>query len=77
LWAGKKGRFESDDTLASLCTSDCTNALANWARRINGACGNSFINETNGDQIAPQYFVEDITEGYNELCFKNKLIMTY
>jgi hypothetical protein len=70
LWAGYGGRYESDDILATLCTSACAASLATWLRRAGGACTQRYVDEV-GNAILPAYFVERIAENYNLLCLKN------
>jgi hypothetical protein len=68
-WAGK-GRYEDDATLATLCTTTCTNALSTWLRRVAGACTVRY-NNGKGNAVLPAYWVESIVENYNIVCQKN------
>jgi hypothetical protein len=70
-WAGKDGRFETDETLNGLCSSTCASALSTWQRRVNGACGNVYATMPDGYSYLPQYFVEVFVEQYETLCLLN------
>ncbi|KEY68834.1 hypothetical protein S7711_09940 [Stachybotrys chartarum IBT 7711] len=68
--AGKDGRFESDQTLSSLCTSTCSTALSTFVRRIGQTCSNARI--VDGEysyHIA--YGAQLFIERYNRVCLKN------
>lgn len=68
--AGKDGRFESDETLSSLCTSTCTNALSTFVRRIGQTCNNARIVD-GGYSYHVTYGLELFIERYNRVCLKN------
>lgn len=68
-WAGR-GRFEDDATLAEVCTTTCSAAIATWQRRVIGACGTSRFNNGVGYLVLPQIFPEVVLEQYNLLCLK-------
>jgi hypothetical protein len=69
-WAGN-GRFEDDDTLQAVCTSDCLTSLNQWVRRASGACTVRY-NDTSGNAVLPAAWVENIVENYNTLCLTSK-----
>jgi hypothetical protein len=69
-WAGG-GRYEDDDTLKSLCTTDCSSSLSTWFRRTSGACTNRIV-DGSGRAILPAYLVESVVENFNQLCLQNK-----
>ena len=71
LWAGKNGRFETDDTLNYLCTADCSSALSTYMRRISGACGTSRYNGGDGYDYLAGYNGELVYERYQTLCLSN------
>jgi hypothetical protein len=72
LDAGRNGRFESDETLASVCTTACTNALTTWARRVAGACvaGRYPIHNGRGTVLA-SFLGQSTLERYYTLCVKS------
>lgn len=71
LWAGQNGRYESDATLAGLCTTTCSSALTTWARRVAGACGTSRFETKYGYAWLPQAYAEQYIERYNSVCLVN------
>lgn len=70
-----QGRFESDDTLAGLCTTACSTALSTWTRRITGACGTQRFETDQGLAWLPQAFAEQFTERFNVVCLRNSLVI--
>lgn len=68
--AGKDGRFESDQTLSSLCTNTCTTALSTLARRIGQTCSNARIVD-GGYSYHVAYGLQIFVERYNRVCLKN------
>lgn len=70
LWAGYDGRYEADDILATVCTSQCASSLSNWLRRASGACTTRYV-DASGNAILPAFYVETVVENYNLLCLKN------
>lgn len=71
LWAGQDGRFETDDTLEYLCTSTCASALSTYVRRVEGACGTSRYEGTDGYDYLAYYNAELVYERYESLCVTN------
>ncbi|KAH8895447.1 hypothetical protein GQ53DRAFT_839064 [Thozetella sp. PMI_491] len=68
--AGTDGRFESDETLAAVCTTTCASSLALWVRRVAGACGTSRY--TSGQaSLLVAFMAESVLENYSVLCLKN------
>lgn len=70
LEAGKDGRFESDSTLASVCTTTCTSSLTAWVQQVLGACGTSRYQDGQASVLA-SVLGQAVLERYSVLCLKN------
>jgi hypothetical protein len=70
LDAGKDGKFESDTTLASVCTTTCASSLSTWVRRVLGACATSRYLDGKASVMAGA-LGQAVLERYNVLCLKN------
>jgi len=62
---------QSDDTLASVCGTTCTNAWSTYLRRVTGACGTSRYDGGNGLLYLPLYNIEPVYEKFQSMCLKN------
>ncbi len=69
--AGKDGRFESDATLASVCTTACSLALATWVSSVTVACGTSRYQDGQASVLAVA-LSQSVLERYLVLCLKNR-----
>ncbi|KAL8366130.1 hypothetical protein RB595_004753 [Gaeumannomyces hyphopodioides] len=68
--AGIQGRFESDETLAKVCTSGCASSLATWVRRVVGACGQARYTDGRASVLAA-FLGQTRLEDYSTLCLKD------
>lgn len=69
-WAGRSGKFLTDDTVNGLCSDTCSGSLATWMRRINGAC-DTRLQRDDGYAVLPAYYAEVFIERYNLVCLEN------
>ncbi|KAK4108056.1 carbohydrate-binding module family 50 protein [Canariomyces notabilis] len=70
--AGRAGAFESDATLASVCTASCTNALTIWARRVSQVCSTSRYSTDGKTSVLATFLAQGIVETYSALCLQDK-----
>jgi hypothetical protein len=70
LYAGN-GRFETDATLAAVCTTSCQSALTTYIRRINQACGTTRYDGGDGFMYLAAFGAESVYERYQAVCLKN------
>lgn len=70
--AGRGGAFESDATLASVCTPTCTNALSVWSRRVTQVCGTSRYSTDGKTSVLATFLAQGIVEAYAALCVQDK-----
>lgn len=63
--------YESDGTLAALCTSDCTTALSTYQRRVTGACGSGRYDGGDGWMYLAGYNAQIVVERFEGVCLKN------
>jgi len=68
---GRAGTFENDATLASVCTTACTNALTTWNRRVVQACSTSRYSDGRMSVLAA-FLAQGVVEAYSALCLKDK-----
>ncbi|KAF7535385.1 hypothetical protein G7054_g5456 [Neopestalotiopsis clavispora] len=66
LYAGN-GRFETDATLAAVCTTSCQSALTTYIRRINQACGTTRYDGGDGFMYLAAFGAESVYERYQAL----------
>jgi hypothetical protein len=64
-------QYESDATLAAVCTSTCTTALSNYQRRVSGACGTSRYDGGDGWMYLAGYNAQIVVERFAGACLKN------
>jgi len=69
-WAGKSGKFETDITVANVCTVSCSTGLTTWLRRIESACAGTKLSRSDGYQVLPAYYAQVFIERWNLLCYK-------
>ncbi len=67
--AGRDGRFESDATLTSVCTTGCNLALATWVQHVTTACGSSRYQDGQASVLAVA-LSQSVLEQYLVLCLK-------
>ncbi|KAK4118090.1 carbohydrate-binding module family 50 protein [Parathielavia appendiculata] len=67
LDAGRNGKFESDATLATVCTTTCTSSLTSWVRRVLGACASSSYVEGQATVMAG-FLGQTILERQGQFC---------
>ncbi len=67
--AGRDGRFESDATLASVCTTACTDSLVSWRQSVTVACGSSRYQDGQAFVLAAA-LTQSVFERYSVLCLK-------
>ncbi len=68
--AGRDGKFESDATLATVCTPACTLSLATWAQHVTVNCGTSRYQDGQASVLAAA-LGQSVLERYLLLCLKN------
>lgn len=69
-WAGGR-RYERQETLEGLCTTDCHKSLSQWQESVSEACPQRF-DDGKGHLILPSFWIEHIVEHHNSLCLRNK-----
>lgn len=69
------GRFETDATLSTVCTSSCATALTTYIRRINGACGTTRYDGGDGYFYLAPFAAESAYERYQTTCLQNSSVI--
>ncbi|KLU89886.1 hypothetical protein MAPG_08855 [Magnaporthiopsis poae ATCC 64411] len=70
LRVGGRGGFESDATLAKVCTSACSDSLSTWVRRVGRACGQARYTVGKASVLAT-FLAQKVLEAYSSLCIKD------
>ncbi|KAK3367561.1 hypothetical protein B0H63DRAFT_515399 [Podospora didyma] len=68
LNAGLDGKFESDQTLATVCTEACNSSLTYWVRRVAGACGDTRYTSGQASLLA-SFMAQEVLENWSTLSF--------